>query len=179
MSFRRIRRRRSLGVPVTAGMPFTDATDSPSLDLLDTGAFQFFDATEGAPGPSVHRSNLERLRLLDSSLPFGSRVVQSFEQLEKTGRKSVKVGLSPASARTYPQRFFAVGKSVRKLGLSRRSWKQFNVVRVRVPERERFCVARGVRKQVLFARGVAGRNRRFSPGRGGTYHRNAWSSWRC
>lgn len=52
------------------------------------------------------------------------------------------------------------------------SWRLF----VRVPYRERFCVKRKQRKQVLFAYGVAGRR---GIGRGKRWIRNSTSSYRC
>lgn len=59
------------------------------------------------------------------------------------------------------------------------SWRQFRALSVRVPERVAFCVRRRTRREVLFAKRVAGRNTRRSPGRGGTYHRSQESSWSC
>lgn len=51
-------------------------------------------------------------------------------------------------------------------------------LQVRVPEVTLFCQQRRERKEVLFAKGVAGRSG-GSPGRRGTYRRRAESQWRC
>lgn len=48
-----------------------------------------------------------------------------------------------------------------------------------LPGKVAFCIRRKLRRQALFAFKVAGRNRRRSPGRGGSYRRNQSSSWRC
>jgi len=52
-------------------------------------------------------------------------------------------------------------------------------LQIRVPSRVFFCLRRKARRQVLFALGVSGRNKRRSPGRGGSYRRTQSSSWRC
>lgn len=45
--------------------------------------------------------------------------------------------------------------------------------------RTRVCVDRGIRKQVLFALGVAGKDKRLSRGSGGSYRRRDTSSLSC
>lgn len=59
----------------------------------------------------------------------------------------------------------------------RSGYKVLARLQLAVPERVLFCQQRKVRKEVLFAKRVAGRRR--SPGRGGTYRRRAESQWRC
>lgn len=49
---------------------------------------------------------------------------------------------------------------------------------LRAPSKVRFCVQRHTRREVLFARKVAGYKHR-SPGSGGRYNRRAESSYRC
>lgn len=55
------------------------------------------------------------------------------------------------------------------------SWAEFN--RLRADPRVAFCQRRKERREILFAKRIAGRKR--SPGRGGTYHRNVMSQWSC
>lgn len=55
------------------------------------------------------------------------------------------------------------------------SWREFGRLRIAAPSRVRFCVQRLQRKQVLFARGIAGR-RGSAPG---PYRRTENSNWRC
>lgn len=171
MSFRRRRRRNQ---PALAGLPFSDSSpDSHGDEFVSAGASQFFDATGTVPRA---RSNVHRLFELDT---FGSaerrleisRVWGAEPHASLSRRRSLyRVGSlagrqtahSPLASRQFP-------------GLR---WSAFNVLQVRVPEKERFCVSRKVRKGVLFARGVAGHRRR-SPGAGGRYRRTADSQWRC
>lgn len=55
-------------------------------------------------------------------------------------------------------------------------WREFNTLRFHVPHLTKICHRRKQRKEVLFAKGFSGRNGR---GRGGGYHRNAFSHWSC
>lgn len=57
-------------------------------------------------------------------------------------------------------------------------FKALRLLEIKAPRRVLFCARRQVRKEVLFARKVAGR-RGGSPGRRGRYLRNANSQWRC
>lgn len=50
-------------------------------------------------------------------------------------------------------------------------------LRIKEPKVVLFCQQRRERREVLFAKKVAGYRR--SPGRGGTYRRRAESQWRC
>lgn len=91
-------------------------------------------------------------------------------------------GLAPISARVLdaPERARTVTLS-RPLAkrLSRpQQFKALRVLQIKAPERVLFCARRQVRKEVLFARQVAGRAGR-SPGRRGRYFRNQNSQWRC
>lgn len=53
----------------------------------------------------------------------------------------------------------------------------FNALKVPYPGRVEFCLRRKQRREVLFAKQVAGFRR--SPGRGGSYVRSPFSSWSC
>lgn len=55
----------------------------------------------------------------------------------------------------------------------------WRTIPVAAPASVRFCIQRKQRKEVLFAKGVAGKNKRRSPGRGGGYRRSAKSNYRC
>lgn len=64
--------------------------------------------------------------------------------------------------------------------LTRRSsqFRALRVLQIQAPQRVLFCARRKERREVLFARGVAGRAG-SSPGRRGRYFRNQNSAWRC
>jgi len=60
---------------------------------------------------------------------------------------------------------------------SRLRWGQLTAPSYRQPLKVLDCARRGIRREVLFARRVAGR--RASPGRGGTYRRRPESLYSC
>lgn len=72
-----------------------------------------------------------------------------------------------------------VGRHVVQQAVRSADWAAFRKLKVQAPSRVAFCVRRVVRRQVLFASRIAGNHKRLSPGRGGQYRRNAFSSWSC
>lgn len=59
----------------------------------------------------------------------------------------------------------------------RQQYKALSTLQIRAPRATLFCQQRRERKEVLFAKKIAGFKR--SPGRGGTYRRRPESQWRC
>lgn len=59
----------------------------------------------------------------------------------------------------------------------RLGFAQLQRLQIREPKVVLFCQQRRERREVLFAKRVAGR--KASPGRGGTYRRRPESQWRC
>lgn len=57
-------------------------------------------------------------------------------------------------------------------------WQSFRELHVPQPKRQAFCISRLTRKQVLFAKQIAGHRKR-SPGAGGHYKRTYLSSYTC
>lgn len=60
---------------------------------------------------------------------------------------------------------------------AKRLFEQFKQLRYKAPARTLVCQQRGVRREVLFAKRVAGFRR--SPGRGGGYRRRPESQYGC
>lgn len=101
------------------------------------------------------------------------------------------VGLSPFDAaedlpRNYVPKFNRYSHSLIPSPLAKQrpkgafgSWQDNlarEVMRVRAPKKVMFCVSRKQRKQVLFAKGIAGRR---GVGRGKRWLRSSTSSYRC
>lgn len=113
------------------------------------------------------------------SAPFGRDRVTD-EVLSWVARPSLRprVYYSPVSHK-YPSpasqdRYSAFREWSRGVGTTRgRSTP------LRVPSAVWFCLKRKQRRQVLFARRVAGWRRKRSPGRGGSYRRTPNSAYRC
>lgn len=81
--------------------------------------------------------------------------------------------LQPGPRRVMPPR----GR-VRQFSIpAKRLFRDLEKLRIREPKVVLFCQQRRERREVLFAKRVAGFRR--SPGRGGTYRRRAESQWRC
>lgn len=172
-------RRRWRGTPSLTAKPFSDWTPDTPESFSSPGAL-ISGATEGAPDSSVHRSfdrlfNMADLyRGDDAALLRRLRVgYGATSPMQAPVRRSPLVRVGTGSTRTQVNR----RSTLYKPAVSS-SWRALNVLQVRVPSSEVFCVRRHIRKGVLFARGVAGHRHR-SPGRGGTYSRNPWSQWRC
>lgn len=93
----------------------------------------------------------------------------------QTLRRALRLPVSAAvSAAIRAPRLPATASDFRRINSSRLT---FNRLSVRVPGRVQFCVQRKQRREVLFAREIAGFRR--SPGAGGHYRRNEDSNWRC
>lgn len=123
----------------------------------------------GAPRPSVHRLfDLDRIgsgSFTDFSPGYGGRLESPMQVLRRVLRSPVasavvRVGRPPV-------------RSVASQRRSALSWRAFNALQDN--PRSRVCVRRLQRKQVLFAKKVAGR-RGGSPG---PYRRNLYSQWGC
>lgn len=113
------------------------------------------------------------------ALPRAQERVQQAQ--ERFGLSQGAWGRAPISAVTYEPGLRRTGRrpSLHAERLSRpQQFKALRVLQIKAPERVLFCARRGVRKEVLFAKGVAGR-RGGSPGRRGRYFRNQNSAWRC
>lgn len=158
MSFYFFRRRRRLD-PAELRVPETSGVNIRESDGLTprAGAPQFFGAN-GSPLPRpllVHRY----------SDPLGEvwRAPQPSMLASTVRRGGVRAPRARLPSHLLPLQ-------------AQRPWHLFNVVPASSPAVS-FCVRRRVRKEVLFAKHVAGRKR--SPGRGGSYNRTAFSSVRC
>lgn len=179
MSFRRFRR----GVPSLRPKAFSDySPDTSGDDLLGSSGPQLFGPTGGAPTPIVHRlswlQDLEQrlypddaseLRMLRG---YGAREPHIAPALAQRG---VHLGGTRVAR---PVRIPTPLLKARRR-LASQSWRALNALRFALPRRERICINRRVRRNVLFATKVAGRGRRFSPGAGGRYYRSEFSSWGC
>lgn len=179
MSRRRFRQR-----PAVAGLPFTDSADTSAEIFEGAGAPQFFGATGvGAPLPIVHRSITSYLVKLDERSPDSDaallrrirRGYGALSPMEAPKRRSPIVSVGGSFV---PRRVVSKTPSLQARRHIAQSWRAFNALRFRVPQKERICVQRRIRKGVLFARGVAGRSG-GSAGRFGTYHRSRWSAYSC
>lgn len=82
-----------------------------------------------------------------------------------------RLGQLPRSGR-YGQVSRNIYSPAKRLGV-----EELSRLRYRAPARTLVCAQRGVRREVLFARRVAGFKR--SPGRGGKYHRRQESQYGC
>lgn len=172
-------RRRWRGTPALTAKPFSDwAPDTPEPSF-SPGAL-ISGATEGAPGSLVHRSFDRLFNMADLYAGDDAALLRRLHvgygatsPMQAPVRRSPLVRVGTGPARTQVNR----RSTLYKPAVSS-SWRALNVLQVRAPSKEVFCVRRRMRKGVLFARGIAGARRR-SPGRGGTYHRNTWSQWRC
>jgi len=164
------RRRRAQPVSLGTGwVPDTSSADSHADYLNTTGATQFSSL------PQVPRSGVRRL--LDLAEVGSDRWIldrvrgKGGDQAPLDGfrRRSPVVRVGPSF---YRPRFV----TSRPLQAIRRAdWRAFQKLQVRRPSRDMMCVRRLQRKQVLFAKKVAGR-RGGSPG---PYRRNQFSNWSC
>lgn len=155
----RLWKRRRVQPVTTRAVVFNDSSDSHDDLLFDAGAIE--SLAPSAPRPLVHRSSVDLSRLVDHSLD------QLRRQLELVPYPTRPRGL--------------VGSKVqRRLGLVARpsrvrvwspSFAEFN--RLRLDPRTATCVRRGVRREVLFARRVAGSRGLRS------YRRTVSSQWSC
>jgi len=144
-------------------LPFSDFVDSIQSGLVTGGATQFSSL------PEVPPRGVRRLMELDGeTVPrFNPPGYGGWATPHARPRSSPVVRVGPALARPRPL------PSPLQAHLNRASWRAFN--RLQARPQDRLCVRRLQRKQVLFARRVAGR-RGSAPG---PYHRNMWSSWSC
>lgn len=146
---------------------FNDDRDSIGRDLLDAGADPIA-ATFGAPRPLVHRftefDHPSAVRRIDALLP-GYGAGEPHEDLWRIRRRRLVVPSASGSVR----RFHSASPQVRA------SWQSLNVLRFPFPRSVDVCVKRKTRRNVLFAKGVAGR-RGGSPG---PYKRTVFSAWSC
>lgn len=153
---------------------FDDSRDSIRLWSDTAGESQFFDSTEHA---SVPRGGVRRLLSLDASGDperiFWSGVWGPPGGPHASPRSAVRSAVAWRPLVKVPRRIRSLQAQQR-----RADWRAFQLLQVQAPARVRFCVARKMRKQVLFALGVAGR-RGSAPGRGGRYWRSENSNWRC
>lgn len=161
MTFRFFRAQRVRLRPQT----FSDSADSHADVFLTSGAT--------IPSlPEVPRGGVRRL--LDFDEPEKSLLSQNWPGY---GAGEPHVSLRrPAVVRVGR----APGRSTRPIPLLQAlrradSWRAFRQLRVAQPGRDALCVRRLQRKQVLFAKGVAGR----SGSAPGPYRRNQFSSWSC
>lgn len=125
---------------------------------------------ERAGGPSEAGPN--------GTLPRAQERVQ--QELERRGLGWGDGGRAPISAVVYdppsqPRR--GRGPLPTKRLAFRYGYAQLQRLRIQAPRAVLFCQQRQVRKEVLFAKRVAGLKR--SPGRGGTYRRRQESRWGC
>lgn len=141
-------RRRRRDVPEVRGRPFDDSVDTPSV--VQAGGPQFFSPNRRLPRREFSDSPDYR------GYGGAPHAIFSIRPL-KVGRKVALVG------RTFPpmQAFFP-------------AWSAFRSLAVAMPSRARFCVQRKQRREVLFAKQVAGRR-----GLSGPYRRTESSNWRC
>lgn len=166
------KRRRGSQPVATVGVAFDDSRDFIASDFRQAGADNSYPLTASLPRL---RSRVHRF-----SAPLSAAGALSFDlpPLIQIRRKVLAAAFSPAFPRTYPR--VLAGKSVGKLGRTHprvlASFAEFN--RLRADPRTSMCVRRSQRREVLFARRVAGRVGR-SPGRGGGYSRNVHSQWSC
>lgn len=126
---------------------------------------------ERAGGPSEAGPN--------GTLPRAQERVQ--QALERRGLDWGSGGVPPTSAVVWDPPGGLIRRLPRVTPAERVSkrygYAVLSDLRVQAPKATLFCQRRAVRKEVLFARGVAGR--KASPGRGGRYKRNGDSRWRC
>lgn len=161
-------RRRFRPQPVTRiSRVFSDSADSHADDLFTAGA------TFPSLPSSVPRGGVRRLLDLDSTedkfLPsWGKGATSPFASPQSVRRRSPVVRVVAGVPR---------GRSpITPLQAKRRhALSMLSFQRLQANPRERLCVRRLQRKQVLFAKRVAGR-RGGSPG---PYRRNYLSSWSC
>lgn len=174
MSFRRRRR----NAPDITAKPFSDTVDSVSPDFFGPSAPQFFRASEAAPGPTVHRSLVQRLAALDSFakgdwISPGGYGGASPHASQRRRSPLVKVG-----GTAYRGRAVTPPPSMQARRLISSSWRAFNTLQFRNPQKEVICVRRAVRRNVLFAMGRAGSGR-SGWSRGTRYRRTPFSQYRC
>lgn len=86
-------------------------------------------------------------------------------------------GLPPITGRVWEPVKARWSSSWRPSASGLKRYGRLRVLEIRAPVRTLFCVRRKVRREVLFARAIAGR--RGLRGRGGSYRRNQNSVWRC
>jgi hypothetical protein len=175
-------RRRRHGVS-TAGKPFDDSTDSHVELIPQGGRADLTQALTPQVAPPSFTSNLGRLLRLaeDSSARVWERAAS-----QDSPRGARVVPLSRLSLRSRVNRW-AEGSV---WGLPRftplqaspvflkPSPKRSTLNRLSLDPRQRVCLQRSQRREVLFARRIAGRHLR-SPGRGGSYRRGLMSQWSC
>lgn len=173
------RRRRQLATSLPAAFEY--GRDTHSTDFLDAGEPTDGSTGLGAPRPNVHRlSGVARLLDLDERYsgrplagvwgpprgPHASPVVPG-----RAGRRGATV-----SARVGPPRRPLKAIRQRRTDVAA-DWRAFSVLRA-MPRNVGFCVARRVRRSVLFALGVGGRRGSARGGSGG-YRRTVTSQWSC
>lgn len=169
VSFRRRRRRAQAVSYGTSRVPAINAADSIAANYQTGGA-----TFPSLPEHLVPPGGVRRLFEFDDQRS-DSLIIRSvggkgggpapFDRPRRSPIVSVVVG--PARRQTP----FTPLQAHR----ARASWREFRKLRFPQPGREPVCVRRLRRKQVLFARGIAGR----SGGSPGPYRRNAFSSWSC
>lgn len=139
-------------VPRHHGLPFDDSTDSPGLrsGYTPTPARRY--VVRLAPPPLARRPAVVSLRSV-------FRGVGSPRMLRN------RLGVPSGSRREPPPP--SKGRLL------------FNVLQTPFSRRARHCVARHVRRSVLFALRKRGRINPRSPGGAGGYRRTASSQWRC
>lgn len=159
MTFRYFRRSQPVA---TAAVAFNDSTDS-HVEPYSIAGEASFPSTRSVPRDGVRRlSWVDLVESIPSVSKPGYGAGQPHDYLVRRRRRlPVPVRVPPVP---HP---FARQRAA--------SWQAFRLLKVRVPSRVRFCVQRHQRKQVLFARGVAGR-RGSAPG---PYRRTENSQWRC
>lgn len=161
-SARQRRRRRLPIAQVVAirGRTFADDWDGDSIpSIFSEPGRDPTVASEAAPAPFyVHRfrDELPPLVAFDLDLPSLSTALDL-----ALVRRRVAWGARRSAVRAAKRKRIAA------------SWREFNVLRA--DPRQSFCVRRAVRRNVLFARGVAGRR---GLGRHGV-RRSVSSAWRC
>lgn len=182
------RRRRSLVQLAGEGPAFTESAGSHADIFTSGGATTPSLPAQAAGAP---RSLLSRILAADGE-PEAARYVRGVwggrfpPQVGPRGARVLPLTLGlrgrfPARRREPVARAKALVPSYKLPSrLSQTAWSaQLRELRVRHPARDVLCVRRLQRKQVLFAKRVAGHKLRRSPGRGGSYHRTEWSSYRC
>lgn len=173
--FRRWRRAYPASQPVaTRGVAFDDSSDFHD-DFVRAGAIPP-SLTAVAP-PSIYRPSVYR-ELLDSELGDHSRFVGGMgadqAPIQQAPRRRSLTWSRPRrdvvdARRLQPGRVRPFTSQQRIAA----SWREFN--RLRLDPRTATCVRRHTRREVLFAKRIAGRG----GGRHGPYRRTLNSQWSC
>lgn len=162
-------------------LAFNDSSDFIDDNLLSTGASTNYANVPLPRAQDVHRlihkydsvkDHFYEDRSLLNSLVHGETPPVRRNSL-KLRYGGIRIGyrgapITPSKSRIKPI-------DIRRINAS---WQALN----RLPKldlRTKTCLSRKQRKEVLFALRVAGRGRRYSPGRGGSYNRSTNSQYGC